>query len=51
MRFVYVIYLSYPNLLALKSIFYSIDDGTKSDKGENIFLFSTQTTESSKHLF
>ena len=36
MRFVYVLYLSYPNIIALNSIFYLRDVETKSDKGEHV---------------
>ena len=36
MRFVYALYLSYPKIIALKSIFDSIDDETKSDTGEHV---------------
>ena len=36
MRFVYVIYLSYSNIIALKSIFDLTADETKSAKGEHV---------------
>ena len=36
MRFVYVLYISYPKIIALKSIFDSTDDETKSGKGEHV---------------
>ena len=36
MRFVYVLYISYPKTIALKSIFDSTDDETKSGKREHV---------------
>ena len=36
MRFVYVLYLSYPKIIDLKSIFDLTDDETKSEKGEHV---------------
>ena len=36
MRFVSVLYISYPNIIALKSIFDSSDVETKSDKGDHV---------------
>ena len=38
MKFVYVLYISYPNIIALKSIFDSSDVETKSDKGEHVLV-------------
>ena len=36
MRFVYVLYLSSPKIIDLKSIFALTDDETKSEKGEHV---------------
>ena len=36
MRFVHVLYLSYPKIIALKSIFDLTDDETKSEKEEHV---------------